>query len=322
MVESVGKRLNKARLERGLTIDEAAHATKLRPDKIAALESDDYSRFANNIYAKGFLNIYGRFLKVDVEDFARTLDNANPISIADYQYLSNAPATKSDPNPMRIEERRPPSLAPLFAFILLIGCALAGFWLYQNQGRIQGDPVVKKDATPVAVPSPTPNPDAAFISEAPPVAVPVPPKAITPRPAIVPPAATPRVAKVPATPGSTPAPSLALAAATPRPVGVPTANPSERDFVTPSPVAGAEMAARPAGGNVVLVATVKKTKVTIRRDDPKAAPIFEDFVYPNAPPLKLKGGGRFFIEAEDPSAVQMTKDGLPIAYQPAGVPVQ
>src|SRR6188768_3669920 len=119
MVESVGKKLHQARMQRGLTIDEAAHATKLRPDKIAALESDDYSRFANNIYAKGFLQIYGRFLKVDVEEFARTLDNANPISISDYQYLTNAPVTKTETVAVRrSDERRPPSLAPLLVFIL------------------------------------------------------------------------------------------------------------------------------------------------------------------------------------------------------------
>src|SRR5215211_3657911 len=133
MVESVGKKLHQARLQRGLTIDEAAHATKLRPDKIAALEADDYSRFANNIYAKGFLQIYGRFLKVDVEDFARTLDNANPISISDYQYLTNAPVAKTETVAVRrSDERRPPSLAPLLVFIVFVGVSLGGIWLYQR----------------------------------------------------------------------------------------------------------------------------------------------------------------------------------------------
>src|SRR5271154_1391424 len=108
MVESVGKKLNQARVKRGLTIDEAAHATKLRPDKIAALETDDYSRFANNIYAKGFLQIYARFLKVDVTDFSRTLDNSNPISVSDYQYLTNAPAARPDSTQVYREERKPP----------------------------------------------------------------------------------------------------------------------------------------------------------------------------------------------------------------------
>src|SRR3954468_23964695 len=162
MVESVGKKLHQARLQRGLTIDEAAHATKLRPDKIAALESDDYSRFANNIYAKGFLQIYGRFLKVDVEEFARTLDNANPISIGDYQYLSNAPAVKTETVSVRREERRPPSFAPLLAFLLLIGLIIGAAWVYRTYEQVRGDSTTKATPSPEVAPTGTPNPDAAF----------------------------------------------------------------------------------------------------------------------------------------------------------------
>src|SRR6201989_3617434 len=124
MVESVGKKLHQARLQRGLTIDEAAHATKLRPDKIAALESDDYSRFANNIYAKGFLQIYARFLNVDVSEFARTLDNANPISVSDYQFVSNAPTLRRETTPVQRTERKATSLAPLQFFVLIIANGL------------------------------------------------------------------------------------------------------------------------------------------------------------------------------------------------------
>ena len=67
---------------------------------------------------------------------------------------------------------------------------------------------------------------------------------------------------------------------------------------------------------------MKKTWVTVRKDDPKAPPIFEDYVYPNANPLKLKGA-RIFIEVRgDSTAVQITKNGLPYAYQAANVPGQ
>jgi len=69
------------------------------------------------------------------------------------------------------------------------------------------------------------------------------------------------------------------------------------------------------------VASVKKTWVTIRRDNPKAPPIFEDYIYPNTNPLKLKGA-RFFIDARDPSSVQITMNGLPFAYPDPNVPVQ
>src|ERR1700760_1219568 len=139
MVESVGKKLNQARVKRGLSIDEAAHATRLRPDKIAALENDDYSRFANNIYAKGFLQIYARYLNVDVSDFARTLDNANPISVSDYQYLSNAPVPKHQNTTVRqTTERQPPSLAPLLFFIALIGLIVVSVWGFNTYQQAQG----------------------------------------------------------------------------------------------------------------------------------------------------------------------------------------
>lgn len=354
MVESVGKKLHQARLQRGLTIDEAAHATKLRPDKIAALENDDYTRFANNIYAKGFLQIYGRFLKVDVEDFARTLDNANPISISDYQYLSNAPAAKTENVAVRREERRPPSLAPLLAFIVMVGVGFTIWWVVKTNERVKRDPSAKGDSYPQVAATPAPNPDAEFIKEPPvatgPAATPAPGSAtpasiprvvqVTPAPAS---AATPRIATpgpvaVPNSRPGTPAPLVGASprAATPAPLtaanthpatpipgpgATPTPNSPEQDFVKPSPVATNDNATRPAGMNEVLVATVKTTWVTIRRDDPKAPPIFEDNVYPNTKPLKLKGA-RFYIEARDPSAVQITKNGLPYAYQPNGSPVQ
>src|SRR4051812_25933353 len=96
MVETVGKRLYKARLDRNLSLDEAAHATKMRPDKIVALESDDYSRFPNNAYAKGFLLIYGRFLRVDVSEQVRALETPTAFRVTEYQYLKNVPAPQGE----------------------------------------------------------------------------------------------------------------------------------------------------------------------------------------------------------------------------------
>src|SRR6201995_2996905 len=125
MVETIGKRLCQARLAKGLSIDAAAHATKMRPDKILALENDDYTRFGNIAYAKSFLAMYSRFLEVDVSGQLRDLDHRDHrLSIDEYQYLNNAPAPKpSEPSPARTRrERTPPSIVPLLAFVV-IGCA-------------------------------------------------------------------------------------------------------------------------------------------------------------------------------------------------------
>src|SRR5687767_13314305 len=135
MPDSVGNRLCKARLARGLTIDEAAHATKMRPDKILALEYDDYSRFGSNAYAKGFLLIYGRFLRVDVSEQVRSLEMPNDIRVAEYQYLSNAPAPSATRLPRHGRSRKP-SLAPLIAFAGLLVLAGLGFYLYVTAQRL------------------------------------------------------------------------------------------------------------------------------------------------------------------------------------------
>ena len=112
MIHSVGKKLHDARIQRGLSVEEVAHATKLRPEKILALERDDYSGFPSNAYAKGFLQIYGRYLRVDVEDSVRGLDSSNPISVSDYQYLSNGLGRQEPDRPSASFSFRPKRQVP------------------------------------------------------------------------------------------------------------------------------------------------------------------------------------------------------------------
>ena len=277
MDESVGKKLSKARLKRGLSIDEAAHATRLRPDKIVALENDDYSLFASNVYAKGFLQIYGRFLEVDVAEFASTLEGMGSISIEDYQYLNSGAPPRQDERasvPTRAE-RRGPGLGSLVLFLLLAGAAAFGFYLYVNWQRIE--PVAHKPAT-------APDPAAELTASAP-------------------------------DPKASPAPSVAAKPAAPPPA-LRAPAPTDRDYV-----AASALPPTPATADEVLVQPLKKTWIIVRKGDPKSAPIFEDYLYPDSPALKLKGA-RFFIEARDPSAIQIRKNGAPMSYQSPGVAVQ
>jgi cytoskeletal protein RodZ len=275
--ESVGKKLSKARLKRGLSLDEAAHATKLRPDKIVALENDDYSSFASNVYAKGFLQIYARFLGVDVSDFASTLEGQSAISIEDYQYLnSDAPPRREErvsAAPRR--ESRGPGLGSLVLFLLLLAGLAAGYVSYLNWQRIAPEATARNAATPSALQA-----SAAPTAPPPNVAAPSAPAPPTPRAAVQP-----------------------LSA-------------SDRDFV-----AAAAAAPAPTGTNEVLVQPIRKTWIIVRKDDPSSAPIFEDFLYPDSPALRLKGT-RFFIEARDPTAIQIRKNGAPMAYQAPGIEVR
>jgi cytoskeletal protein RodZ len=335
MVESVGKKLGQARQRRGLTLEEVAHVTKLRPDKIVALENDDYSSFPSNAYAKGFLQIYARYLNVNVSEFLSSLDSTNSISVDDYQYLSNAPAPKPVAVERRDERRRPPSIAPLVFFIFVVAVVAGAMWIYTNYKRTEHARDSETEETS------RPHQTSPSVAHAPEVPAkpenPAPSASGAPIDFIGSGPSTRPLASASATPTPTPAPGGSPLTATTTastspgtaPVAVPTPRTgssalSDRDFVNPTPVITPEpsgFTAPRSGLNEVLVASVKKTWVTIRRDSPKAPPIFEDYIYPNTNPLKLKGA-RFFIDARDPNSVQITMNGLPFAHSDGNAPVQ
>lgn len=273
MVESTGKLLTKARLAKGLTIDEAAHTTKVRPDKIVALENDDYSRFASNAYARSFLMLYGRFLNVDVSEQFAELEVPSRVSIDDYQYLNSkpdgsAPARSAAPRRevYRIpRQTRAPSVLPLLAFAtLLVLVAFVG-WIYVRTQQLtfpSPTTLAAEPVQPMVVPEPAP----------------------------------------PAPVEETPAPS---------PAGMP--------FAPLPPPAVADVSTGIV--NELVLEPIRTTWVSIRKDDPAGAPIFEGEVYPGVRPLRLRGQ-RFYIEVRDESAVVIRKNGNPIAYQPPGISIQ
>src|ERR1700759_4055633 len=141
-IEGLGKKFQEARIGRGLTLDEAARMTKIRPSRLAEIEADDFSQFPSLAYAKGFLQIYGKFLDVDVSPYLEAFETSESVTVDGYSYLQEEPA----PAPARtpVVRRRPsrpapssrpsssvspdsrPSLMPLVIGIVVI---VVGFWL-------------------------------------------------------------------------------------------------------------------------------------------------------------------------------------------------
>jgi cytoskeletal protein RodZ len=283
--ETIGKQLAQARAAKGLTLDEAAHITKVRPDKLAALEQDDYSAFPNNTSARGFLQLYGRFLGVDVGHLANQLESANPISIQDYQYLNaeleSEPDQRRRMRPRETESRRP-SFAPLIVFVLLlIGAAVAvHFYMRAAQlgvlddaKRLQAGQTAAATAEPGAAPVETGQP-----------------AATEPSAALPPPSDKDFVKSNPTVPAATPG----------------------------APPTTAQV---PPADNELSVEPSQKTRVRIRRNDFASAPVFEDYLYPGVGPLKIKGV-KFYIEVLGEGSVTLRKNGQAVAYQPPGTIIQ
>src|SRR6478609_3448455 len=141
MVESVGRRLQQARLARKLEIEDVADRTKIRPERIIDLEADEYSQFPNLTYAKSFLAKYARFLGLDIQAELDGFEISSEISMGDYQYLSSFPAHGQQPRwATRIQPkgfRVPPVLVALLVLIVLVGVPLFSY-LALNIPRVAG----------------------------------------------------------------------------------------------------------------------------------------------------------------------------------------
>jgi cytoskeletal protein RodZ len=65
MPASIGQQLQHARQARGLSIEEAAQSTRIRPHYLKALEADDASSLPSFVHGRGFLRNYAGFLGLD-----------------------------------------------------------------------------------------------------------------------------------------------------------------------------------------------------------------------------------------------------------------
>jgi cytoskeletal protein RodZ len=71
---SVGELLRSAREGKRLTLDAVNRETKISVGVLSSLEQDDFDALGNDIYLKGFLRAYARFLGLDFDQIIRVLD--------------------------------------------------------------------------------------------------------------------------------------------------------------------------------------------------------------------------------------------------------
>ncbi len=67
---SIGDRLEEARKRQGISIREAADATKIRSDFLLSFENNKFDFDLPDVYKRGFLKLYAKFLKLDADKMA------------------------------------------------------------------------------------------------------------------------------------------------------------------------------------------------------------------------------------------------------------
>jgi cytoskeletal protein RodZ len=312
-IEGLGKKFQEARLARGLTLDEAARMTKIRPSRLAEIEAEDFSQFPSLAYAKGFLQIYGKFLDVDVTPYLEAFETSGDVTVDGYSYLQEEPA----PAPVRapvVRRRRPtrssptssssgrPSILPLIIGIVVI---VLGFWigkLFVNLRRLAPPATPKTTAQAVAT-----APPAVSQSTAPPL------------PAQSAPAATRDIVSntpPPAPPSPSVAPTAApVAAASPPTTKQPEIRRAEPVRAEDLAKAGADTESAEAtpstGPNRIDIRPLKKTYVKVVVDNETQQPAFERWISPADGTVEFRGQ-HIVVRVLDRDAIQIKKNGKPL----------
>lgn len=293
-IEGLGKKFQAVREARGLSLDEAARLTKIRQSRLAEIEADDFSNFPSLAYAKGFLQIYGKFLDIDVSPYLDAFETPGNITVDGYSYLQDNPA----PRPTRTAVVRPEphrtSLLPLIVGIIVLA---GGVWFIKLILNVQRITPHQAEGTP--------TPPAAAVT------------AVTPAPV-----ETPRIATrntpppAPSAPVATPSVARAIA------VETPSATPEVRRA---QPVREDELAAAVANKdegaiNRIDIRPLKRTYVQVTVDDDASAPAFERWLSPSDGAVEFRGH-RFNVRVLDREAVQIRKNGRIVSANDSDITV-
>ena len=305
-IEGLGRKFQEARKARNLSLEEAARLTRIRQSRLAEIEADDFSNFPSLAYAKGFLQIYGKFLDVDVSPYLDAFETSGHLTVDGYSYLQDAPAPKAPRTQVtRRNENARPSLVPfLFGLVILV----AGFWFLRFISNLQRIAPRPAEATATATPSPTAPASRIVAPRAEPVESPASPAQVAAAVATTPPPVKP----MPTIPVATPVPT-AIAVATPI---IPVARAVEPEVRRAEPVHPEDLAAAQAANaatdanapNTVDIKPLKKTYMRVTIDDDPSKPAFERWVSPSDGTVEFRGH-RFSVTVLDRDAVQIRKNG-------------
>lgn len=120
----VGQRLKQARLEQGLSLEDASAATKIQAPFLSAIEKGEYHRLPSTSYAQGFVRNYGEYLGLSQKEvlalFRREFDEEKA-----YKVLPQGFVKKDHPGRRGIKIHQAVLLV-IFAIIFL-----GGFLVFQ-----------------------------------------------------------------------------------------------------------------------------------------------------------------------------------------------
>jgi cytoskeletal protein RodZ len=307
MVETVGTRLQRARLARKWTVDEVAAATKIRPERIVDLEGDDLSHFPSLVYGRSFLVKYAKHLGVDIQDDLEHIQVGSKVGLGEYHYLRATPPPKYQPEPGRREAVKglkiPPALMAMLALLILVGVPAISFLAIKVSRLNSGGSSL--DQTAIASPPPQ-------VKETPSQVARTDERAKEQTKQILAP--------------STASANFSVAQRTPSPSASPEASVEVRKAL---PVVPGEDVAQTNGSPSSTATAVDTLEIRVRertwlrvtKDKPNAEPIYNDFISPRSPPIVVQGR-RFWLKLPDKNALELRKNGQTVAAPDSSIVIE
>jgi cytoskeletal protein RodZ len=87
---TIAQQLKAAREQRGLSLADAAHETRIPAIRLAQMEEGNFAVFGNMAYARSFVSLYAKFLGVSSESFVANLPKPVLGGADDYRYLTTS----------------------------------------------------------------------------------------------------------------------------------------------------------------------------------------------------------------------------------------
>ncbi len=322
-METIGEYLRRHRQERGLTVDEVAGKTRIAPNYVRALEENRLNEFPGEVFARGFVIVYGRCLGLDEkETLARFSEGARAFF---REQSENKKTAREKAENARIREKRKNHAVQLI-LIGIMGLAILGvYWINTKKPDLEETVTEAELPHPPVIVRPVPvpiKPRPEFPSDPAPLAQPKPespaPPSIAPNPVEA--IAKPETPNAPGAPSEPSPPPIARSTPFETILPLPPVPPAVNLPGQPArPAPSAPIPAPPAGELVLVIEAVESSWVSAQIDDGITKVVFLEM----GNTVTWKAAKHFRASFGNAGGVRLTLNGKPLApFGPSGAVVK
>ena len=148
--QSLGSYLQRERLKKQVSLEEVAEFTCINLTTLQAIESNDRGKMPAEVFSRGFVKIYAKFLGLDVQDAIERYDRE--MALTDEDSIRNQDVFYNE----KMAESSVFSPGKVFLFLLMLGLIALGFYFFFDSESPQprrSTLVFPPENTPAATPA-------------------------------------------------------------------------------------------------------------------------------------------------------------------------